>query len=422
MLNNLENARHQCYEMRTQASTFFELQIIPTTECNFRCTYCYETKYHSKLKLEDVKLIIDKMFDFEDNLDYWGGENFFVNKEGINKNHIEINFFGGECTLEIELMDEILDYFVSKCNENPEKYGIRLEHLTSNIQSNGSLFLNEKVQNFIKKWKERIGKRFTVYMTIDGCKKFHDMCRVFKDTGKPTFDIVKKGLEWYKNTFNEVPITKGTVNKQTLPYLYETFLGYIDLGYNSFRITPATGVQFDDNDAKIYKEQLMKIADYLLQFPDERYFYQQFSPIPEFKDRKTHFYGIGSCRCNGTGVTIYPNGKLYTCHIFSPLSFTNNSKNIDPSIGTVKDGVSSNGLCFIDGLRHMVDETVFTADKCKSCLAIQACEFCPGQNLQFTGDINKDPKYNCQMKKIEQFVGALYYYRREKLYGKSEPK
>lgn len=397
---------------------FFELQIIPTTECNFRCTYCYETKYQSKLKLDDVKYIIDKMFDFKDNLDYWQGKDFFINELCFEKNHIEINFFGGECTLEVELMDKILDYFVAKCNENLEKYGTRLRKLKSAIQTNGSLFLNKRVQDFVLKWKKILGPRFRVYLTIDGCKKFHDMCRVFKDSGKPTFDIVKKGLEWYKNTFNEIPITKGTVDKMTLPYLYETFLGYIDLGYHSIRITPATGVKFNDDDAKIYKEQLMKIADWLLQSPNEDYFYQQFSPIEDFKERKTHLYGIGSCRCNGTGVSIYPDGKLYTCHIFTPLSFTNNPNNIDMSIGTIKDGISKHGLKVLNDLRHMVDEVVFNDDKCKSCLALHACEFCPGTNLQHTGDMDKDLKWNCKMKKVEQFVGALYYFRKEKLYGK----
>lgn len=400
------------YSIRTRPSNYFELLFQLTSECNFRCTYCYETKYKQSVSYEDGFTLIDKMFDFEDNLEYWGGEEFFVNKEGIKKDNIEFNFFGGECTLEIDKMEAFCQHFIDKCDENLDKYQTRKDNFSIIIQSNAYLFQTKKVKDFLIKWKDRL----KVFATIDGCQKVHDSCRKLKEGNLPTWKVVKNNLIWFKNTFNYLPATKGTLVSETLPYLYETYKAYKEIGYTNINITPAIGYKFTDEDVKIYKEQLMLIAQDMLKYPEGDYLYQSFiNPVEFEKERRT--YVCGSCRSNGTGVCLASDGKLYSCYVFAPITLAEKYKMQDYSLGNVKNGINQHGLEVLSTIRHMADKYQTENEDCGKCLAYKSCEFCPGINLKMNGDINIDSKLNCKMKKVEQSVSAYYYYLRRKLYG-----
>lgn len=58
-----DKERQKRYErMRTTPGDNLELTFQVTNECNLRCTYCYETKFHSSMTFETAKKAIDTLF------------------------------------------------------------------------------------------------------------------------------------------------------------------------------------------------------------------------------------------------------------------------------------------------------------------------------------------------------------------------
>ena len=407
MLNSFEQFR----EERTKNAVFptdaMELTFQMTADCNFRCTYCYEVKKHKSMPLDDALHVIDMLFPVEDHLDYWG--DFFLGDK--TKNYIGFNFFGGECLLEINNMDKICSYYWKKCMEDPVRYRTRLTSFAFTIQTNGALLDTPKVKKFLDKWKGRAD----LFVTIDGSKKFHDACRIWKDSGKGTYDVVRKNIEMIKERYGFLPTTKGTISPDNLPYLYDSFCGYRDLGYEYITCTIRNDCQWTEKDIQTAKEQYKLIMEDLLKDPTDKYHWGQWNTYyDEFKTSR-RFWMCGSCYCNGTGCCLSYDSKIYLCFNFSPLSIPEYLGRGDLAIGNVKDGITNYDL--IEKIRHMGDETVFSDSKCKGCLASSGCEFCLATSLVLSGDVNKDPKYACPIKKIEQYYGVLYGYYRKKIYG-----
>jgi len=134
--------------------------FITTDDCNFRCSYCYESH---------IKKSIDKN-TYDDTLK-------FLNR--FEKDELLINWFGGEPTLR---MNEI-HYFMQ------EVYKLKkFKKITSSIVTNGYL-LSEK--NFNQLINDHINN---FQITLDGLKDEHNKHR-FLEGGIGTFDTIIKNLK-----------------------------------------------------------------------------------------------------------------------------------------------------------------------------------------------------------------------------------
>ena len=75
-----------------------------TDACSLRCTYCYQgVKSNHVLSFETAKKFTDMLLR---------GDNSYINQD--NSPGVIIEFIGGEPLLEIELIDQITDYFISE--------------------------------------------------------------------------------------------------------------------------------------------------------------------------------------------------------------------------------------------------------------------------------------------------------------------
>lgn len=414
MIVNENNIREKYFKMRNQPVDVFEITFQMTSECNFRCSYCYETKYPGTLNLESAYKVIDKLFDCQDNLEWWNG--FLMGN--YTKNNISFNFFGGECFLEVDKMEKICEYFIDKCNTDPEKYKERLKNFKIICQTNGSLLNTPKVKAFITKWEKYMEN---IFITIDGSKEFHDKCRVLKNGGGPTWQIVHDNIMMIRKEFpNLYIVTKGTLGPETLPMLYDSFLAYFDSGFKRAKITIRNDCKWTDNDLKIADEQYRKIMNYMLEHPTkykDNYLYTLFAPQRQWEEGERRFECVGSCHANGAGFVLTVDDRLYVCFNFTELSIPKFLGRKDPVLGTVEGGITNEGMEFVNKLLHMIDKYQLEHEECKHCNIQHTCEFCPATNYKMCGDIEQDNKWACEMRKIEQHYALLYQYYRDKLYS-----
>ena len=76
-----------------------------TDDCNLCCSYCYQiNKGHHKMPFEIAKTLIDELLHNDKLI-----ENYVKSKNSLG---VILEFIGGEPLLEVDLIDQIIDYFI----------------------------------------------------------------------------------------------------------------------------------------------------------------------------------------------------------------------------------------------------------------------------------------------------------------------
>lgn len=126
---------------------FLNLVILPTMQCNFHCTYCYECKKSQEMQQETVKSI----------------ENF-ISRHLYEYSGLHIGWFGGEPLLKLEIIEAI--------NKKAKNVSTKLgKPFFSSITTNGYLLTRDVFERLLK----LNIKKYTV--TLDGTKEYHDKYR-----------------------------------------------------------------------------------------------------------------------------------------------------------------------------------------------------------------------------------------------------
>lgn len=143
-----------------------ELTILPTTQCNFRCKYCYidfKDDAMGKEEIEILKTLISKKTSYPGFLS------------------LNIKWFGGEPLL---CKDTILE-INSFCKELSNARDFRF---TSGITTNGSLLTSKTLESLVN------NNVIDYQITLDGDKVSHNNLRPFKNESG-SFDKVLRALD-----------------------------------------------------------------------------------------------------------------------------------------------------------------------------------------------------------------------------------
>lgn len=196
--------KHMKLISNQDGGNLLHLIILPTEQCNFRCTYCYEDFNKPKMSVKTQEALIN-----------------FVRKQLYFYAGLSVSWFGGEPLTAIDVMQSLSDRFIALCMSARKSY-------VSSVTTNGYL-LSE--QNF----RALLSRRVLSYqVTIDGPKQVHDKYR-HAAGGEGTFDAIIGNLKSIRdniksNTFHVSIRTNFTQESATLfeeycELLNETFGG-----------------------------------------------------------------------------------------------------------------------------------------------------------------------------------------------------
>lgn len=157
------------------------LILLPTENCNFRCTYCYET-FEKNLMTENVQNAVIQ----------------YVEKNITNYDSIHFEWFGGEPLIAYRVIEYISRNVMKICRANRVRY-------TASMTTNGYLL---SIDMFRKLQKLRV-VHFQV--TIDGTSAIHDTQRVLMG-GQATFNRIMKNLKEIKES---IPSRTFSINVRT---------------------------------------------------------------------------------------------------------------------------------------------------------------------------------------------------------------
>lgn len=361
-----------------------------TDDCNLCCSYCYQiNKGHHKMPFGIAKTLIDELLHNDKLI-----ENYVKSKNSLG---VILEFIGGEPLLEVDLIDQIIDYFIEQCITLHHPW---IDRFRVSICSNGVLYFTPKVQEFIKKHQTHLS--FSI--SIDGNKKLHDTCRIFPD-GTGSYDLAIKAAKHYMKHYDKNLGSKMTLSIDNINYTFLALVNLWENGYNYIHANCVYEKGWTIEHARVLYNELKKVADYLLNNHLEKI--KGTSILNLDLSQQKNISDQNFCGGNGNMLAIDYKGDLYPCLRYMESSIGQNQ--LPYIIGNVDDGIGYNQQTkdMIAGLD--VTYKSQSPQDCIECPVSSECGWCSALNYQEFGTINKRTTYTCLMHKAR--VLANYYYQ-----------
>lgn len=368
------------------------ITFVVTENCTLRCTYCYEHNkdYGAYMSKEIAKQAIDTILNDEK----MGG---YINSS--ESPGVIIEFMGGEPLMNIEVMSFIAEYFQYKAYELDHPY---YKYFMFNFTTNGTQYFDPKVQEFLKKYKNRMS--FTI--TLDGNKALHDSCRVYPN-GSGSYQDVLKAVLHAKENYG-MDSSKITLAPENLIHMNDAIKHFIGLGITTIHANPVYELVWDIDHARLYYQELIKLADYII---DNKLYesmtcslFEENIGRPQDENQNQNY-----CGGNGAMLSIGTNGKMYPCVRYMPYSLGDNREPIE--VGDIWNGISDVATnkavqCLWCVTRK--SQCNGESEKCYTCPVSQGCGECTALVYEITGTPDYKLRGICDMHKAR--VLANYYY------------
>ena len=362
-----------------------------TDACNLACTYCYQiNKAHHTMKFEDAKAFVDMLLDADSK------SSSYINPDLSPA--IVIEFIGGEPLLEIDLIDQITDYFIGEMIRRHHKWATR--YMLS-ICSNGVLYFDERVQKYLKKHMGHLS--FSI--SIDGNKELHDACRVFPD-GRGSYDIAIAGVKHYTEVLHGTMGSKMTIAPQNVQYVFAALKNLVELGYQEINLNCVYEKGWTQEHAKILYSQLKQCADYLIDNHLDEVYVSMFESHcfrPKGENDLQNW-----CGGNGDMLAMDWKGDLYPCIRYMESSLGDDMPPM--KIGNVHDGlmVTPAEVQAVKCLK-CVNRRTQSSDECFTCPIAEGCSWCTAYNYQIFGTPDKRATFICIMHKARALANSYYW-------------
>ena len=335
--------------------------------CNLRCKYCFadEGEYHGHkgvMSLDVAKKAID----------------YVVKRSGPRKN-IEIDLFGGEPTMIMDTIKDIIKY----ARDNEKKWN---KNIRFTMTTNATL-LNPEMMDFMDK------EMGNIILSLDGRKCVNDNVRIKADGSGSYDDIIPNIKEMIKRrTKGKTFYVRGTFTRNNTDF-YEDVMAMINEGFDEISIEPV--VLPDEHSLSLREEDLETI------FKNYDKLYEEMAKRKREGKDEFNFYHFnidlqgGPCvykRISGCGagfeyVAITPQGDVYPCHQFVG--------NEEFKLGTIYDDTYDSELG-----KKFKEAHIYNKPKCRDCWAKFYCSGgCQANNFNFNGDMKIPYEIGCKMQK-----------------------
>lgn len=328
----------------------FSPTICLTYNCNLNCVYCYQKHDpNMNMSFDTAKTCIDWIF----------------NNVPLDMNGVEIGFIGGEPLLEFELIKQIVDYTLTKNNDNYIFYAT----------TNGTILTPK-----MKEWFYNHKESFVLGLSLDGDPDTHNANR-----SNSFWDI---DIDFFINTWPEQGV-KMTLTEHSLHNLANNIKFIHSLGFKNI-----DGVNLFEGFFDWKKEEYIKIIASQLEELVLFYTENDHLKINQMLDRKIELCEEQNREpkkwCGiGTGAIFFDiDGTRRPCPFCTPMTF--DSETVD----------------FISKYDYnKIDE--FIDDKCfNDCYIYPICPYCAGANYLTQKTFKIRDKSKCRIQKLITLYAA----------------
>ncbi len=334
-------------------------------DCNLSCRYCFaqEGEYHGKRELMSVetgKAALD----------------FLIAQSG-NRRNLEVDFFGGEPTLNFEVVKELVAYGREQEKLHPKKFRFTLT-------TNGVL-LNQEIMDFANR------EMANVVLSIDGRKEVNDHMRPFPN-GAGSYDVIVPKFQKFADSRNqENYYVRGTFTHHNLDFSKDV-LHLADLGFRQISVEPVVAQETDsyairEEDLPQLFDEYDKLAQEMIRRTREGRGFQFFHFMIDLEGGPCVVKRLSGCGSGTEYLAVTPWGDLYPCHQFvGDDGFL---------MGNVFDGVKNEKL-----KAEFQGCNVYAKKKCRDCFARFYCSGgCAANSYHFHGNIQDAYDIGCALQK-----------------------
>lgn len=391
----MRNSRRDARQFQNTYPNLFEgrkvktVTFIVTHQCNLRCTYCYEhNKSDRKMDLETAKRCVDLLFA-ED-----ARNSELVND--MDAHGLIIEFIGGEPFLEIDLIDQTMEYFLDRAIELDHRW--QTQYMI-NISTNGTLGDDPRVQRFMKKYAGRL----SIGVTIDGAKEAHDACRVDM-AGNGSYD---RAIKMFRQTGGPEGgrTTKYTIAPGNLSLFSDAVRHLVtEEGVETLNCNCVYEEGWTLEHARELYRQLKETSDMLRGSHTNTYVsildWEAGNPLPETETQNW-------CGGDGRMLSFDVDGTVLPCMRYSSISTTGQPLY---RIGDVECGIAvrEDDAARLAALRSITRQSQ-SEQKCLDCPIASGCAWCTAYNYERTGSPNKRVTYICLMHRARVLAQCYHH-------------
>ena len=337
------------------------LVILPTEDCNFRCSYCYESHKHGIMSQATAEAIVK-----------------FVEKNIGKYSSVNVTWFGGEPLFNSEtckMIGDISTGIINICKRFKKLYA-------AGIITNG---YNLSEEMFLFLLKNRV---FTYQVTIDGTSHYHDRYRALGGVA-PSHDKIIENLLKIKESNKK--FFKIIIRTNIAQDMIESLDDHYKQLYTLFG---------DDNRFGFFirpvgdwgGDIINKISNDLLSEESFRSVYEKIGNMDLDLDFSRHLSFYNNCTCSAcydNSFIIGYDGKVHKC-----------SCELDNDVNNL-GYLNSKGEMILDEAKtwKWVHKSPFT-EKCKACFFAPVCGriSCPLYNNGLVDSDNSEE--HCPYEKV----------------------
>jgi len=275
----------------------YSIELTTTAMCNLGCTYCFEGVKTDKRRLDDKADVVKQRIHEFLNSD-WYKENYDI---------LQISFWGGEPTLNPDLVIDIIQEF-----QNIKNVYFHIYTNAYNRKRFEKIVENVKLENL------------HVQISFDG-EEISNKFRV-THSGKGSADVVLENMDYFVKKYPNLDISlKSTIPLKAMNSVYDTWKNFKKLhdhfkDYKNIKVSYAPTIdyvtdlpdQIVPESVALFRSEMIKVAKEEIKFFQEnnRFLCSWFGA----GDTKIH------CASGAHMHAINVDGKGYACHgsFYSP--------------------------------------------------------------------------------------------------------
>ncbi len=336
-------------------------------DCNLACKYCFASQGdYGGVKRELMPFEVAKK-----------AVDLLIANSGPRQ-HLEIDFFGGEPLLNWDVVKQVVDYVET---EGPAHGKIFKLTLTTN----GLLLSQDKI-DYVNE------HNISLVLSIDGRESVHNAMRPSAG-GQDTFTPISRNLvNAVKQREGREYYVRGTYTHHNLDFVKDVE-AMSELGFVHLSMEPVVGAEGEyvlrDEDLPVLEKEYEKLADLYLERQKRGdgdsfnffHFHMDLYRGPCMAKR------LRGCGAGHEYMAIVPNGDIYPCHQFVGQE--------DYIIGSVYEGLQRQDIP-----KTFRETNVFTKPKCVDCWAKFFCSGgCHANNIKLGGSISDPYEFSCKLQK-----------------------
>ena len=363
--------RDYAFDFKKRQSVIKAMCLHVAHDCNLACKYCFagDGEYCSKglMSFEVGKAAFD----------------YLIAHSGTRKN-LEVDFFGGEPTLNFEVVKQLVEY--GRSIEKQHNKNFRFTFTTNGVK------VTDEIMDFCDK------EMSNVVMSLDGRREVNDRMRVNKN-GDGCYDkIVPIFRKWADRRNQQNYYIRGTYTKFNTDFASD-IIHMADLGFKEISIEPVVASPDEPyalsyDDLATLKNQYDILAKEMIRREKKGKGFNFYHYMIDLEGGPCIVKRISGCGVGTEYMAVTPDGDIYPCH-----QFVGDEKF---KMGTVFTGIENTNIC--DEFKFC---NVYAHEECKDCFARLYCSGgCAANAYHSTGSIRGVYELGCELhkKRIEAAI------------------